>query len=283
MEILFYICVFIFGLLIGSFLNVVIYRYNTGLSIAHGRSQCFVCGKSLVWYELIPVFSFLFQKGRCRKCGTRISWQYPVVELCSALLFICVVFRQISLYPLYSLYTYGVIYSVLFAIYYSIIASLLIVITVYDIRHMIIPNGLVYTFIILAGAKLFLFLGIHDFELTRSMLFDAITPIVLGGFFGLLWLVSKGMWIGFGDAKLAFGIGALLGFSGGISAIMLGFWIGAIYSIGILVWQYIAQSYHKRKFGMKTEIPFAPFLIAGTLIVLFSHIDVLGISTLIYG
>ena len=79
--------IFILGLIIGSFLNVVIMRLNTGESMIKDGSRCFSCGKNLKWYELVPVFSFIAQRGRCRECGSRISWQYPIVELITGVVF----------------------------------------------------------------------------------------------------------------------------------------------------------------------------------------------------
>lgn len=271
----------VLGALIGSFLNVVIYRYNTGLSVGHGRSQCFVCSKKLEWYELIPLFSFIVQQRRCRKCKALMSWQYPLVEFATALLFFAVVVRQISLYELFSLYPHGLGYSIGLALYYFAIVSLLIVISVYDIRHKIIPNGLVYTFMALATAKLLLFTYLFALPLTLVGWLDLFAPLLLALPFALLWWVSKGMWIGFGDAKLAFGIGALLGFPFGLSAIMLGFWIGAGFGLLLIVLSRLLPSPVRHKIGFSSEIPFAPFLIIGTLLVLFMHIDVLGLSQLL--
>ncbi|MHB1316872.1 MAG: prepilin peptidase [Minisyncoccota bacterium] len=271
----------IIGALIGSFLNVVIYRYNTGLSVAQGRSQCFVCGKKLSWYELIPFISFLIQKGRCRTCKTKISWQYPFVEITTSLLFLAVVYRQISLYNVFSVYPDGLLYLVLLAGYYFLIVSILVVISVYDIRHKIIPNSLVYTFIILALAKLSIFTYMFAIPLDLSGWLNIFAPILLAFPFAFLWWVSKGMWIGFGDAKLAFGIGALLGLTSGLSAIMIGFWVGAIFGISMIVIGKLFPKNIQNKIGFGSEIPFAPFLIIGVFIVLFMQIDVIGLSQLL--
>mgnify|MGYP003393724366 FL=1 len=230
---------FLLGTIIGSFLNVVILRYNTGVSIT-GRSGCFSCGKKLEWYELVPILSFLFLRGKCSKCNTKISWQYPLVELVTGLLFV---------------------FSFQYGFYYLFIFSLLIVITVYDLRHKIIPDGLVFTFIGLAFLKLFYYTNILDF---------LAGPILFVPFF-LLWYLSKGKWMGFGDAKLAIGIGFFMGFVGGVSSIILGFWIGAMAG---LLWIGISAMFGKH-IGMKSEIPFAPYLILGMLITFFFHINVI--------
>lgn len=274
------LCLFsaiIVGALIGSFLNVVIYRYNTGLSISTGRSQCFVCGKKLEWYELVPLLSFLVQKGRCRVCQTKISWQYPLVELVTAVLFFAVAYRQVGLYNIFSLYENGFLFSVLLTLYYFIIVSLMVVIAVYDMRHKIIPDALVYSFIVLALGKLLVFTYVFGWPLSTLGLLNLLAPFLLAFPFAFLWFISRGMWIGFGDAKLAFGIGALLGLPHGLSAVMIAFWVGAIYGIILMIVSKLSPKRFTQTIGPATEVPFAPFLIIGTCIVLFTQIDVLGI------
>lgn len=155
----------------------------------------------------------------------------------------------------------------------AIIFSILIVILIYDIKHTIIPNHLVYWFILLS------FLSIFVVDNTVSSLFFSFSPIVTGAslflFFFLIWFFSKGKWMGLGDAKLALGMGLLLGPVGGVSAVVLGFWIGALVSLIILFVQRL-----KGVGGMtlKSEIPFAPFLIIGLWSVFFLNISVLNIG-----
>src|SRR3989344_2096349 len=220
----------ILGLIVGSFLNVLILRLGTGRSIASGRSQCLSCNHKLAWHDLVPVFSFALSKGRCRYCGSRISFQYPIVELFTAILF-------------------GLLTAQQFAITYYLIASILIAILVYDLRHKIIPDQLVYIFIILSGlAGRHWLYGLYAFA-----------------FFALLWFVSRGKWMGFGDAKLALGMGFLLGISV-VSALFVAFWAGAIVGICLLLLS-------SKKVTLKSEIPFAPFLIFGTFMSLFLNLN----------
>jgi leader peptidase (prepilin peptidase)/N-methyltransferase len=141
---------FILGLIIGSFLNVVIYRLNTARSLG-GRSACMSCRSQLTWYELIPVFSFVGLLGRCRNCKTKISVQYPLVELTSGIIFLALFLRFQDLF-----FINTVSFSVTF-IYYAFMFSLLLVIAVYDLKHKIIPDILSFIFGALAFVGLFFF------------------------------------------------------------------------------------------------------------------------------
>ncbi len=138
--------------------------------------------------------------------------------------------------------------------------------SVYDFMHKIIPDGMVFAFDLLALALVFLNNGfVHSFQMPG--LLNLFSGIVLFAFFGGLWLVSSGKWMGFGDAKLSLGIGWLLGISGGIFSIMLAFWIGALFSIGLLILEKLNLS--NKKLTIKSEIPFAPFIIFAFFIEFF--------------
>jgi prepilin signal peptidase PulO-like enzyme (type II secretory pathway) len=259
MDTLSIILTFIFGTIIGSFLNVVALRFNTGSTIG-GRSKCLSCGKQLTWKELVPLFSFIFQRGACRKCKSKISWQYPLVEFCAGVIFVLIFFSFPPITPLATFTT----------VLYIFVTCLLLVISAYDIKHKIIPDEFVYAFILVTLISLCVGGG-NWLHVPSIWAFLAGPLLALP--FALLWVVSKGKWMGFGDAKLVLGIGWLLGLNGGGNAIILAFWIAAILSI---TWLLITYG----KLKPRTEIPFGPYLILGMYLVLLFHIQVMDFALL---
>ena len=275
MEVPQLIFVFIFGTIIGSFLNVVILRYNTGANFG-GRSRCFSCGKEIRWYDLVPVLSFVFLRGTCRFCKSKLSFQYPAVEFLTGALFLATFLK------------YGSEGALSAMVLDMAVIAVLIVIGVYDLRHKIIPDSLVFLFSILALGRIISMTSISSL-LHFSQNFDLVAGPILAMPIFILWLVSKGRWIGLGDAKLALGIGWFLGLSLGLSSMVIGFWIGAIVGLGLIAFSKFARipagrkvllSIGIKRFGMKSEIPLAPFLIAGLLIVYFFGTDVIGLNML---
>ena len=239
---------FAIGLLVGSFLNVVILRMNTGRSVVTGRSKCARCNRTLAWYELVPVLSFLVLRGKCRQCRIPISFQYPLVELLTAIVFV-VSYTKIVIHGGFTTLAWVSFFFTL------VVASLLLVMTVYDLRHKIIPDSIVYPFILLALASVvWKTFTVPQFSITGAIVDGVIVALP----FFLLWYLSKGRVMGFGDVKLALGIGWLVGLSIGFGSILLAFWIGAV--VGLLLLGVT------RKYGMKSEIPFAPFLVSGLFI-----------------
>ncbi len=244
---------FILGAIVGSFLNVIILRL--GAKGKGGRSQCLACGKTLRSYELIPIASFLFLRGRCRSCKVRISPQYPLVELLTGLVFAAVFWRESLSLPLLSS---------------LVLWSLLIVIAVYDLRHKIIPNAVV---------SVAIFLSLLHFLYTYFVLHTTSPLDFWGGLliplpFALIWLATKGRAMGLGDAKLLVVFSWYLGFAHGLSALVLGFWFGAALALILL-------SLRLKRITMKTELPLAPFLIVGLLVVYLTGVDVTGLTLLL--
>lgn len=269
MTLLVFIFIFILGTLIGSFLNVVIYRFNTGKTIVYGRSICMTCNRNLRWYELIPIFSFLIQRGACRRCASNISHQYPLVELGTGLMFTLIAFHFLPMMS-FSMASY-----ITLVVLFVFIFSLLIVISVYDIRHKVIPDKLVYVYAVVSFLSIF----VNHTSVGHLFIAPSLMSIVSGPLFALpfalIWFVSRGRAMGLGDAKLMLGIGWMLGVSASLSSVILSFWIGSIISLIIIL-------FSNRKMDMKKEIPFAPFLIIGALITLIFNLDIYKLSSLFH-
>lgn len=222
------------GLIIGSFLNVVIFRIDDLKTIIYSRSRCQNCKKEISWYDLIPLLSFILLQGKCRNCGSKISFQYPLVELFTGLLFMV-------LYLFFGL-SAGLIF-------YLIIFSLLVVIFVYDLKTQTVPEVFVWIVFALSllGGWYYGGFGIP------SML---IGGLISGGFLLLLAVLSKEKWMGYGDIKLGFILGFLTGYPAAVFGIFFAFVLGSV--VGLI---YIAIS----KKTIKAAIPFAPFIILAIL------------------
>lgn len=247
------IFIFVFGTIIGSFLNVVVLRYGTGRSLG-GRSTCAITGKTLRWFELIPILSFLIQGGRSRHGGGKLSWQYPLVEFFTGIGFVAIASKLV---PLMYFNPQSYLINVLF---YFVIFSFVAIIFVYDWRHKIIPNDFVYPLMVLSVAPIVFS--------SYPIAFLATGPIVALPMLAL-WFFTKGRGMGFGDVKLALPVGWLLGISGGFAALLLAFWIGAIFGIASII-------LHGAKW--KSEIPFGPFMIVGVAIAFLYNIDMSSIT-----
>ena len=252
---------FVFGLIIGSFLNVVIFRFNTGKSFG-GRSICLYCRKRLSTFELVPLFSFLFLKGRCKDCKGKISIQYPAVEFITGLIFLGLFLKLENTF-----YTDIILFSFSFS-YYAVMFCLLISISFYDLRHKIIPDSMVFIFGILAFASLFLFEN-NLFSLHLPSIWEMLRGVFFALPFALIWYFSNGKWMGFGDAKLMLPLAWLLPLPLMLSALLIAFWTGAIAGMILILIKRLSN-------GMKSEIPLAPFLVLGTLLVFFFAFNFYG-------
>ncbi len=256
MTIILILLAFVFGTIIGSFLNVIIYRFHTGVSVG-GRSRCLSCGMKLSSRDLIPLASFIFSRARCRSCKSHLSWQYPFIELAAGVLTALVAWKFL---PLGLSSSWG---EIVRALFYLVILYLFILISAYDLRHKIIPNLFVYLFVVLAFTVRFMTTGSLSLDFLAGLFF------FLG--FAAVWYFSGGRWMGLGDAKLAAGIGFLLGLRAGLDALVLAFMIGGAVSLILLF-------LGKTSFTLKSEVPFAPFLILGALIEFFVRIPLLILS-----
>ena len=182
--------VFLLGLSIGSFINAWSFRYKTSRSI-FAPSSCFSCGKKLTWIELVPILSFVFLHGKCRSCRARISFQYPLVELITGLVFVFIAYRFGFATTNYLLLTTHFVFW-----------SLLIAISVYDIRQTIIPNGGAYFLAALGFISPIIFGNPEMIFQLEHIIAGPLLALPLACF----WFFSRGKWMGLGDAKLELGI-----------------------------------------------------------------------------
>ncbi|MFA5098773.1 MAG: prepilin peptidase [Candidatus Paceibacterota bacterium] len=286
MSYLSYFLLFIFGLAVGSFLNVVIFRYRPGerlLSLktiggpgsSKKRSQCLSCEKKLNWYELIPLFSFIIQNGKCRGCGAAISFQYFLVELLSGLIFVFVPMFWAAALPLLLLPSYISMFAIISFIWISVFL-IFIVLSAIDLKHFIIPDSVNLTLAVLGAILLganFYFKKITFFNgsfLGSSAAFLSLTDnifinyifaaAVMMVFFGLIIFITKGKGMGWGDFKLVGALGLIFGWPDILAAVFLAFIIGALVSLVFVC---------RKKKGMKDIIPFGPFLVLGASLVFF--------------
>ena len=231
----------LFGLCVGSFLNVVIYRLPLGQSLATPPSRCRKCGYSLRWFDNIPVLSWVFLRGRCRKCGINVSWQYPVVELVTGTLFVLVVWLTPPGPLLASRLLLVCILIALFGI---------------DLEHQILPNVITLPGIAI-GVLLSLIAppGWKD-SLIGVLLGGGILYAIAGAYY--LWRREEGM--GMGDVKMLAMLGAFLGWKAVLVTVILASFAGAFVGLAMMAVQ---------RGSMKYALPFGTFLAIGAVVAMF--------------
>ena len=258
---LLYPFLFIYGTAIGSFLNVLIDRLPNEQSIM-GRSHCDYCKKTLQGIDLFPIFSFLLLKGKCRYCHKKLSYFYPFVEILTGIAFILtwmyfpVVGRTVVLQTLGKIAGLGIISS-------------LIVIIFADLKYQIIPDSMQVSFLI-STIVLHVANGVTSSDFLNYFFagLSIMSPILF------LFLITKGRGMGFGDVKLAFIFGFLLGAAGGFTVLYISFLTGGIIGGFLLAF---------RKKGMRSTIAFGPYLVLGIIIVLFFNAQIHALLSRYYG
>ncbi|MFH0969472.1 MAG: prepilin peptidase [Patescibacteria group bacterium] len=244
---------FILGLIIGSFLNVVVYRLNVAETLL-GRSHCPHCQKQIRWYDNIPLLSFILLRMKCRDCQKKISWQYPLVEF-----FTGVIFALVGNYFFFVMDPQ----SWITAFYHLVLFALLLVIFVYDWKFMEIP--MIIFWITLGISILYALFSdwvnfVPDFGIWNLSIFSGLIGAAIAFlFFFILVAVSKEKWMGMGDAYLAFLAGFVVGYPKVLFTLVLAFFIGSVCSIILLA---------LKKKTMKSQIPFAPFLVSAVILVI---------------
>ncbi|PJA10376.1 prepilin peptidase [Candidatus Falkowbacteria bacterium CG_4_9_14_3_um_filter_36_9] len=241
------IFIFLFGLIIGSFLNCLIWRLRKKESIM-GRSYCPECRQQIAWYDNMPVLSFLLLRGKCRHCHKKISWQYPAVELITGILFVAVFIKN-------AFSSEFIIHDSLFIIQTvrdCFLISVMIIIFIYDLRWYLILDS-----VTIPAAIIIFFLNLlFGFNLWNL----AISVIIGGSFFLIQFLISQGKWIGGGDIRLGVLMGAALGWPYVLLAIFISYLIGSAVGVGLML---------AGKKQMGSKVPLGTFLAVGTVITLF--------------
>jgi leader peptidase (prepilin peptidase)/N-methyltransferase len=247
--------VFAYGLICGSFVNALVWRLHEqergevskkrrrALSITRGRSMCPHCGHTLAITDLVPIFSWLVLRGRCRYCRKPIGWQYPLVELLTGLLFL------IS----YRVWPYGFdIAGLGLFVAWLLLLTGLVALLVYDIRWMLLPNRIVYPLLgFWVGVTILL--AVSFGRGLSGLLAASLGSLVCGGLFWLLFPVSDGRWIGGGDVKLGFLLGLLVGSPlAAFLVIFIASLLGTLFTLPFLV---------TRKLSIASKVAFGPFLI----------------------
>lgn len=238
------IFIFLIGLSLGSFLSVVIIRLSRHeKGIVSGRSHCPHCQHQLSWYDLIPLLSYLLVRGSCRYCHRKISIVYPIIELSTAMALVLYFYRLNYTFDFST-----ILQGIFIIIFISIIFS--------DFLYFIIPDKIIIPAIILTILYQLLF---HEKEILGLL----ITGLVLGGIFAIIFIVSRGKWVGFGDVKLLILIGLLFGYPLGFIVVLISIWLGALWGIGLMA---------LKRATMKTALPFGIFLsIISIIFIIFQN------------
>lgn len=255
---MFYILSFILGASVGSFTQVIATRLHVA-PIIKGRSKCLSCGEALRASDLIPIISYFLLRGRCRYCKTPYGISSVIIESIFGLVFL-------GLYHFILKDAPTLVVSSWWLVYYSTLFIVLGVMALYDRAHSYIPIPFLASFLVLM-------LVMFGFRLSSSTTIEtAVAPLVTALPFLLVWLLTKGKGVGFGDVILFFGVGAFFGIYEGLAVFILSVWMGAV--VGLYYKYVIAKS------KKTTAIPFVPFIVFSFLVVLFTDIDIFSIAFL---
>lgn len=255
----FHLLSFLFGASIGSFVQVVVTRLHVA-PIATSRSKCLSCGEALRIPDLIPVFSYLFLKGKCRYCKSVFGISALIVEVIFGtvftLLYHCIIRDQATLLD-----------SFLWLVYYTVLFGTLGIVALYDKAHTYIPVPFLYIYGILTTGML----GMRFMDEPNPL--TLLSPVIVALPFLILWLVTRGKGLGFGDVLLFLGVGAFFGINQGYAVFLISIWSGAL--VGAYI-KYFGSGNGKK--GI--QIPFVPFIVFAFLLVLFTNIDLFSIASL---
>ncbi len=239
---IFYIFIFILGNILGSFINCLSWRYAHKKKVVFERSECPKCKSRLKWWENIPIFSFLWLKGKCRYCSVKIPLNYWLAEIVGGLLFVLVFYFNNGLQTI----------DPVKMIFEFFIVSVFLFVFLHDILYKEILSGAIW----LSVAVVLIY---HLFTGVDML------SVLLGGFLGFSffafqYFISKGKWIGGGDVRFGLLLGLLLGWQKTVIALLLSYWLGALVGLFLII---------SKKSKMNSELPFGTFLVIGTLITMY--------------
>jgi leader peptidase (prepilin peptidase)/N-methyltransferase len=248
---------FLYGESLGSFVQVLVTRLHVA-NMFNTRSKCLSCGTRIKWFDLVPVLSYLVLRGKCRECKSSFGVSSLITELLFGAVFVCVHYTV--------LLGKGVtIIGFSWLVYYSALVIILGSITIYDIKHKMIP-GIFLGLLLLMSALSLIARSFIDFDLVSIF-----TPLIIALPFSVLYIVTRGKSLGFGDILLYLAVGGFLDVWQGLAVLVISVWMGSVFGIALYV-------FNKKNYTMKTAIPFAPFIVAAFFIVLFTGIDIVSIG-----
>lgn len=255
--------------LVGSFVTMAVARFHTGMTWG-GRSRCMACRAQLGVVDLVPILSCLFSRARCRHCGAGYGWWHMITEM-------VVVIIALALWHVYG-------FDFAFFIFFAMAATLVFV-SLYDIRHLIIPDKALMVLFGLSAvgvvAGVLPSLGSPLAVFSHTFLDPIVALIAIPLPFLVMWIASRGRLMGFGDIKLMAWMGVTLGIVIGVEALVLAFWTGGLVGVGVIGarqfvrWGAITSSEWKQKL-FAPQIPFGPFLAAGSILAVLG-VKIIGI------
>lgn len=257
---MFAILSFFYGASLGSFTQVLVTRLHVA-PVFTSRSKCLSCGEKIHWFDLIPILSYLVLRGKCRVCKSSFGVASLVIEALFGAVFVGVYLMVLE--------GRGVTPEAFsWLLYYTVLIILLGAITLYDLRHKVIPNILFFFFLLLSlGTMLFSFAETKD-------IYTLMGPLVVALPFGLAYVITKGRALGFGDILMYLAVGAFFGIWQGLAVLFLSVWIGGAVAI-------VLHYANRKTYTMKTALPFVPFITLAFFIVLFTQMDISSIGQML--
>lgn len=253
---------FFYGASLGSFTQVLVTRLHVA-SVLNGRSKCLSCGESLKWFDLIPILSYLVLRGKCRTCKNSFGIEHLFVEILFGAVFVLVYTGVLS--------GRGVTVEAFFwLVFYSLVCISLGAITMYDIRHKVVPGFFFVMFLLLS------LLALVIRFVTEGGVYVFFAPILVALPFLLAFIVTKGKALGFGDILMYLAVGAFFGLEQGLAVLLLSVWIGGAVAL-------LLHVKNRKTYSMKTALPFVPFITLAFFIVLFTDIDIVSLGRLLTG